>query len=123
MTPASLTLILVSVLLGAVAQLLLKAGASALGHFDLAVSNLLPVSLKIASQPHILAGIACYAVSLALWIVALSRVEVSIAYPMVSLGYVVTAAAAWLLLGENVNAMRLAGIAIIIAGVFVVAKS
>ncbi|MFZ5462910.1 MAG: SMR family transporter, partial [Pseudomonadota bacterium] len=67
-------------------------------------------------------GIACYAVSLVLWIVALSRVEVSVAYPMASVGYVVTAAA-WLLPGENVNAMRLAGIAIIIVGVFVVAKS
>ncbi|MFZ5511704.1 MAG: DMT family transporter [Pseudomonadota bacterium] len=123
MTPASLALILVSVLLGAAAQLLLKAGASALGRLDLALHGLLPMGLKIASQPQILAGIACYAVSLALWIVALSRVEVSVAYPMVSLGYVVTAAAAWLLLGEDVNAMRLAGIAIIIAGVLVVAKS
>jgi multidrug transporter EmrE-like cation transporter len=54
---------------------------------------------------------------------ALSRVEVSIAYPMLSVGYVVNAAAAWYLFGEQVTIERLVGIGIIILGVFVVARS
>jgi multidrug transporter EmrE-like cation transporter len=62
-------------------------------------------------------------VSVVVWILALSRVEVSIAYPMLSLGYVVNAVAAWWLFGEVLNAMRLAGIAVIIVGVVLVARS
>jgi multidrug transporter EmrE-like cation transporter len=62
-------------------------------------------------------------VSVVVWIMALSRVEVSIAYPMLSVGYVVNAAAAWYLFGEQVTVMRLAGIGIIILGVFIVARS
>lgn len=123
MSASSLSLILLSVFLGAAGQILLKIGADAIGRFELAAANLVPIGLKIVSQPQILGGIACYAASLVLWILALSRVQVSIAYPMVSLGYVVTATAAWLLLGEQVNGMRWAGIAIIMAGVFLVAKS
>jgi len=54
---------------------------------------------------------------------ALSRVEVSIAYPLLSVGYVVNALAASYLFGEAVTPLRLAGIAIIILGVFIVARS
>ena len=61
--------------------------------------------------------------SSAVWIVALSRVPVSVAYPMLSIGYVVNAIAAWYLLGEAVTPMRLAGIGIIVLGVFIVARS
>ena len=57
------------------------------------------------------------------WILALSRVEVSIAYPMLSLGYVVNAVAAYYLFGEDVNAMRMSGIFVIIVGVVLVARS
>ncbi len=112
MTLASFSLILVGVLLNAAAQLLLKAG-----------TNAMPLGLRLAIEPHILAGLACYVVSVVVWIVALSRVPVSIAYPMLSIGYVVNAIAAWYLLGEAVTPMRLAGIGIIVFGVFIVARS
>jgi multidrug transporter EmrE-like cation transporter len=112
MTLPSFSLILVGVLLNAAAQLLLKAG-----------TNAMPLGLRLAIEPHILAGLACYVVSVAVWIVALSRVPVSIAYPMLSIGYVVNAIAAWYLLGEAVTPMRLVGIGIIVFGVFIVARS
>jgi multidrug transporter EmrE-like cation transporter len=54
---------------------------------------------------------------------ALSRVEVSIAYPLLSVGYVVNALAAWYLFGEAVTMMRIVGIGVIILGVFIVARS
>jgi len=112
MTLPSFSLILVGVLLNAAAQLLLKAG-----------TNAMPLGLRLAIEPHILAGLACYVVSVVVWIVALSRVPVSVAYPMLSIGYVVNAIAAWYLLGEAVTPMRLAGIGIIVLGVFIVARS
>lgn len=123
MTPISLALLLVGVLLNASAQLLLKAGTNAVGTFAFRSENILPIGLKLAFEPHILGGMACYAVSLVVWIMALSRVEVSVAYPLLSIGYAVNAIAAWYFLGEAVTFMRLVGIGIIILGVYVVARS
>ena len=123
MNALSFSLILSGVLLNAAAQLLLKAGTNAVGHFAFSAENLIPVGLKLALEPHILGGIACYVVSLVVWIMALSRVEVSIAYPMLSIGYVINALIAWHFFGESVNAMRMTGIGVIIVGVFLVARS
>ncbi|MGH8677068.1 MAG: EamA family transporter [Burkholderiales bacterium] len=123
MTIVSFALVLTGVLLNAAAQLLLKAGTNTIGHFEFSAANALPVGLKLAAEPHIVGGIACYVISVAVWIMALSRVEVSIAYPMLSIGYVVNALAAYYLLGESVTPTRLLGIGIIILGVFIVARS
>jgi len=123
LTGASFALILVGVLLNAAAQLLLKAGTNAVGSFAYSADNLFPVGWKLATQPFIAAGLACYVVSVVVWILALSRTEVSVAYPMLSIGYVLNALAAWYLFGEAVTPQRLAGIGIIILGVFVVARS
>jgi multidrug transporter EmrE-like cation transporter len=123
MSAVSLSLILSGVLLNAVAQLLLKAGTNAVGRFEFSAANAVPVGLKLALEPHIVAGIACYVVSLVVWIMGLSRVEVSVAYPMLSIGYVINAIAAWYLFGEDVSALRLTGIGFIIVGVFLVARS
>lgn len=123
MNALSFSLVLCGVLLNAVAQLLLKAGTNAVGAFEFSQENILPVGWKLASEPHIITGLACYVVSVVVWIMALSRVEVSIAYPMLSIGYVVNAIAAWYLFGEAVTMMRLTGIGFIIIGVFIVARS
>jgi multidrug transporter EmrE-like cation transporter len=123
MSLLSFALVLFGVLLNAAAQLLLKAGTNSIGHFEFSVANAVPIGLKIATEPHILGGLACYAVSVVVWIMALSRVEVSVAYPMLSIGYVVNAAAAYFLFGEAVSVQRLVGIGIIIVGVYMVARS
>ena len=123
MTAISLALILTGVALNAAAQLLLKAGTNAVEQFAFTADNIVPVGTRLALEPHILAGVTCYVVSLVVWIMGLSRVEVSIAYPMLSLGYLINALAAWYLFGESLSAMRLAGIAFIIVGVFVIARS
>jgi multidrug transporter EmrE-like cation transporter len=57
-----------------------------------------------------------------LWLVALSRVDVSLAYPMLSLGYVVNALAAWWLFGETLGPGRVAGLVLILAGVWLLAR-
>ncbi|MFN8988267.1 MAG: SMR family transporter, partial [Burkholderiales bacterium] len=76
-----------------------------------------------ALQPHILLGLGCYGVSVIVWIMALSRVPVSVAYPLLSIGYIVNAFAAWHLFGESLSAQKLVGIAVICVGVWLVAKS
>ena len=123
MNAVTFALLMTGVLLNAAAQLLLKAGTNAVGQFELSAQNIVPVGLKLALEPHIAGGLACYVVSVAVWIVGLSRVEVSIAYPMLSVGYIVNAVAAWYLFGESLTAQKLVGIAFIVAGVFLVARS
>jgi len=120
---ATFALLMVGVLLNAAAQLLLKAGTNAVGPFEFSAQNILPVGMKLALEPHIAAGLACYVVSVAVWIVGLSRVAVSIAYPMLSVGYIVNAIAAWYLFGESITAQKVVGIAFIVCGVFFVARS
>jgi multidrug transporter EmrE-like cation transporter len=123
MNPISLFCILAGVALNATAQLLLKAGVNAVGHFDFTRANIVPIGLKLATQLPIIGGLGCYVVSVAVWIVGLSRVDVSIAYPMLSLGYVVNAVAAYYLFGEALSVQRLVGIGIILIGVVVLARS
>ena len=123
MNATSLALLMTGVLLNAGAQLLLKAGTNSVGVFEFSCDNIVPVGWKLATEPHIIGGLTCYVISVVVWIMALSRVEVSIAYPLLSVGYVVNALAASYLFGEAVTPLRLAGIAIIILGVFIVARS
>jgi multidrug transporter EmrE-like cation transporter len=123
MKSADLALVLTGVLLNAAAQLLLKAGSRAISGVEFSFANGWTLAERIALNPPILAGLACYVVSVVFWILALSRVDVSIAYPMLSIGYIVTAVAGWLLFAESLSVMRVVGIFIIIAGVWLVARS
>jgi multidrug transporter EmrE-like cation transporter len=115
-------LIMVGVLLNAAAQLLLKAGMNRIGHFEFSAANLVPIGWKVATNPPIVAGLTCYVVSVVVWLLALSRVDVSYAYPMLSAGYIVNAIAAWYLFGEVLSPMKLAGIFVIILGVFLISR-
>ncbi|MEP6941967.1 MAG: EamA family transporter [Betaproteobacteria bacterium] len=110
-------------MLNAVAQLLLKAGTNVLGVITLTRDNWSGELGKMAVEPHFIGGAACYALSLLVWIIGLSRVPVSVAYPMLSLGYVANAIAAHYLLGESVTVARWLGIGFIIVGVWLVARS
>ena len=123
MNAVSLGLILTATLLGAAAQLLLKAGTNAVGPFAFHWDNALPIVFRLTTQPALLAGIGCYGLSLLVWIAALSRTPVSVAYPMVAIGYVLNAFAAWLWLGESLGAQKLVGVGFIILGVWLVARS
>ena len=104
-------------LLNAVAQLLLKAGVTRVGEFQFSLDNAVPIGIKLATQLPIIGGLACYGISVVVWIMALSRVPVSVAYPMLSIGYIVNAFAAYWLFGESLNAQKLIGIGVIVVGV------
>lgn len=123
MTLTTFGFILTGIFLNAFAQLLLKAGTNAVGAIHLTADNWLPTGIKLATQLPILGGLACYVVSVLVWIIGLSRVDVTIAYPMLSIGYIVNALGAWYFLGEAVSAQRLLAIGIIIVGVALLARS
>ena len=115
--------LLSGVLLNAAAQLLLKAGTNTLGVITLTRDNWTDMLVRMATQGHFIAGAALYAISLVVWIFGLSRVPVSIAYPMLSLGYIVNAVAAHYLFGVAVTVTRWLGIGFIVLGVWLVARS
>jgi multidrug transporter EmrE-like cation transporter len=123
MRSADLALILTGVMLNAAAQLLLKAGSRAISGMTFSLANAGALLERVAWNAPILAGLACYVISVVVWILALSRVDVSVAYPMLSVGYVVNALAAWLLFSESLGPSRLAGIGVIMIGVWLVARS
>lgn len=115
--------IFTGILLNALAQLLLKAGTNAVGAIHLTAENWLRIGFQLATQLPIIGGLSCYVISVAVWIIGLSRVDVTIAYPLLSLGYIVNAIGAWYFLGEAVSAQRIAAIAIIILGVALLTRS
>lgn len=116
-------LLLTGVLLNAAAQLLIKAGTNHIGTFSFTVQNIIPIGWQAACSPYILTGLLFYVISVVLWIMVLSRVDVSFAYPMLSIGYIVNALVAYYWLGESLSFLRIAGILVIIAGVFLITRS
>ena len=123
MTWAAITLLFAGVLLNAAAQLLLKAGTNVLGVITLTRDNWLAVLLSMTTQGYFVLGAACYGVSLFVWILGLSRVPVSVAYPLLSVGYVINAIAAHYLFGETVTLQRWLGIGFIAIGVWLVTRT
>jgi multidrug transporter EmrE-like cation transporter len=111
------------ILLNACAQLLLKAGTLRLGEVSLAPSTLISTLGHLATNLPIIAGLCLYGLSVITWIAGLSRVDVSIAYPLLSLGYVVNAIAAYFLFGEALTPQKLIAIGIILLGVYILARS
>jgi multidrug transporter EmrE-like cation transporter len=116
-------LLLIGVFLNAFASLFIKAGMNKLGEFSFGLNSLFHMAFKVAASPFFLLGLACYVISLVIWVLVLSRLPVSVAYPMVSIGYVINAFLAYMWLGEDLSLVRILGIMIICAGVFLVAKN
>ena len=117
-------LIISGVLLNACAQVLLKAGTNALGGaIHLTMSTWFTTLVKVFTTLPVLGGLACYGISLVVWIIGLSRTDVTIAYPMLSLGYVVAAVGAWMFLGEALSPQRLMAIGVILIGVVWLARA
>lgn len=116
-------LILGGVLLNAAAQLMLKEGMRQIGYFSFEWANVVPIGLRVAINPYVVGGLVLYVLSFVIWLLVLSRVQVSLAYPMLSLGYVVNAIAGYYLFREDVSFTRFLGIAVIIFGTYLISRS
>ena len=111
------------VLLNALAQLGLKAATRVTGPLVVTDAGVLRRGLELLAVPSLWYALCAYGLSVIVWLVGLSRVPVSQAYPLLSLGYVINIGLAWWLLGEVPNVQRVGGIAIIVLGVVVVSRS
>jgi len=111
------------VLLNALAQLGLKAATRVSGPLVAGEAGVWQRGLDLLVVPSLWYALCAYGLSVIVWLVGLSRVPVSQAYPLLSLGYVINIGLAWWLLGEIPNVQRVAGIAVIVLGVVLVARS
>lgn len=120
----ALSILIVAILLGAVGQIAIKSGLNELAR-GTASGKPSPVMVvkSIFTQWQVTTGFLCYGVSSLLYLVALSRLELSYAYPLIALSYVVVTFLSWKLLHEAVPTMRVAGLAVICVGVVIVAMS
>jgi drug/metabolite transporter (DMT)-like permease len=103
-----------SVAFGTLGQVLLKSGTGPAG-----APGLIETLSRALSTPLVWAGLATYAFSSVLWLVALSRLELSAAYPLGASGYVIVVAAS-VLMGEAVPLWRWIGVAVIVTGILAV---
>ena len=116
-------LVLFGVLLNAAAQLCIKQGMNLIGNIQLDAGAILAMITRAAINPYILAGLACYVVSVLVWMVVLSKVEVSLAYPFLSIGYIVTAFVGYFFMGEALGLYKVLGILTICAGIGIMFKA
>lgn len=115
--------ILISVLAGGAGQILLKHGMSRMGEVTL-IANQMPIILwRLATNPFVVGGLTLYAGGTIFWLAALSRVDLSFAYPFASLSYIIMLLASWQLFNEPITLMRLAGTLTIGFGVFLISRS
>jgi multidrug transporter EmrE-like cation transporter len=121
----SFVLICLCVAFNTLAQVMMKSGLNAIGNISSnnGASNILIMLLHFAQSPLIVGGVLCFVFSLSLWLMALSKLDLSVAYPMMSLGYVTTAVFGYLILGESFSLSKIIGICVIIMGVYLVSRS
>jgi drug/metabolite transporter (DMT)-like permease len=115
--------ILVSVLAGATGQVLLKKGMSTMGPLTLSLGQLGNIVWRIATNPYVVIGLAIYVSGTLFWLAALSRVDLSYAYPFASLSYVLMLIASWQLFNEHITLLRLLGTLVVCTGVFLISRS
>ena len=117
------SILFTGVLLNAMAQLALKAATRVTGPLIAGDAGVWQRGLNVLAVPSFWYAMLAYGLSVIVWTVGLSRVPVSQAYPLLSLGYVINIGLAWWLLGEVPNVQRVAGIGVIVLGVVLVARS
>lgn len=115
--------ILFTVMTNAAAQLMLKQGMMSLGPISFDAVNPIIRLLQIVFSPWVFLGLCTFVISMASHLYVLSKVELSFAYPFLSLAYVVVAVFAYFVFKEDLNAWRIAGIAFICVGTVLIAQS
>jgi drug/metabolite transporter (DMT)-like permease len=120
----ALGLVAVCVLVGVVGQILMKSGMNEIGALNNFSQLTKPATLlRIFTNFRIIGGILCYALGLLLWLGALSNLNISFMYPLLSVGYIITAIFGQVFLNEPVTVLRWAGIIVVVIGCFMILRT
>jgi len=120
----ALGLVIICIIFGAIGQISMKTGMAQIGEInDFRGFINLNTIFHILTNVYVLLGLLLYAVSAFLWLGALSTLDVSFMYPLLSLAYVITAILAFVVLKENITLIRWVGIALVVAGCFLIVRT
>lgn len=124
MTIQLLGFVLLSITLSALAQVSMKFGMSRPGvQSAIEQAELVPIVWSVATSIGVVGGLMLYGISVSSWLWVLSKVDVSRAYPFVSLGFVLTMVFAYLFLGESLTPAKIIGTLLVCSGVFLLARA
>lgn len=117
-------LAIVGVMVATGGQLLLRAGMERVGYIGAnRVAKPVTLAVQIASEPRVLVGLVLFAISAVMWLVVLSRIPLSLAYPFAGLTYVFVVVFSKFVLNEEVPGIRWLGLALIVSGIILVGRS
>ena len=114
------TLLLFNVILSVLGQILLKQGMNQVGEISGSFQQMAPKLIQALMNPFVVGGIGVYGSTTLIWLGVLSRIKLSVAYPMISLGYIFSILFSWLLFKEDVPKIRVLGAFVICIGVYLV---
>lgn len=124
MTVQLLGFVLISVTLSALAQIAMKFGMSQPGvQAAMGATDTMRMIWSIVTSPGVVGGVSLYVLSVFFWLRVLSKIDVSLAYPFVSLGFVLTMMFGWLILGESLGPLKIIGTLLVCGGVFLLARA
>ena len=116
-------IILLSILMSSTAHIFLKKGMITHALNTVKSDGIVGLVWSVGTNPWVIGGMALHVSALVVWLWALSKVDISFAYPFLALGYVLVSAMAWMWLGEELNPTKLLGMAIIIVGILVLTRA
>jgi len=116
-------LAIISVTLNALAQIALRKTMQTLGTFPQSIFDYLNFGYQLILNAWFITGMCLYAISIGLWMAVLGKTEVSLAYPLLSIGYIITAFIGYFFLHENVNLLRIIGLITICIGIIIISRS
>jgi len=114
-----LFLILICVGMGVIGQLSMKKGMNIIG--KIAVKDILSTKIfEILLQKYVFIGLVFYVLASLIWLVVLSQEELSFAYPLIAISYIITAILSKFLFNESLSLFRFLGILLIFGGVYLI---
>ncbi len=116
-------LLMIAMCLTVTGELLLKSGMNRHGELNVSFSTLIPTAVKLFSSPWVVGGFVFVFSGALFWLAVLSRWPLSMAYPLLSISYIIGIIASVLFLGEKVNTIQVVGVLVIILGVFLISRS
>ncbi len=120
---ANIAVILLSILMSSTAHVCLKKGMMVNGDTLTPASGVINQLWAVATNPWVLGGMLLHVSALVVWLYALSRVDITFAYPFLALGYVLVSLAAWLWLGETIGSTKLLAMVIIVIGILILSRA
>ena len=118
-----ISIILLSILMSSTAHIFLKKGMMTHALGTVSSDGIFGLVWAVGTNPWVMGGMFLHVSALVVWLWALSKVDISFAYPFLALGYVLVSAMAWFWLGEELNSMKILGMGIIIIGILVLARA